>query len=154
LTFKPNDSKLLLTLGYGYIQSRIDGSDSNRSQEHRIYQEASIPWNINNRIATFHRYRFEQRWIDNNKMKTRHRYNLFFNIALNQASFEKGTIYLSLYNEFFLYSWDIIIERIRLYSAVGYEFSEGSRLQFGIMRQYVGSNAKNQLQLSLHRFIK
>ncbi len=154
VTFKPNDSKLLLTLGYGNIQSRIEVSDSDREQEHRIYQEALIPWNINNRISTSHRYRFEQRWIENNKIKTRHRYNLFLNFALNQASFEKGTIYLSLYSEFFLYSWDIILERLRLYSAIGYEFSEGSKLQIGVMRQYVGSNAKDQLQLSLHRLIK
>ena len=87
-------------------------------------------------------------------MKTRHRYNLFLNIALNQDSFEKGTIYLSLYGELFLYSWDIIVDRLRLYSAIGYEFSQGSKLQFGVMRQYVSSIPKNQLQLSLHRSIK
>ena len=154
LTFKPKESNVLLTLGYGNIQSGIFGSDSIRTQEHRIYQEALIPWKISNRISTSHRYRFEQRWIEENKMKTRHRYNLFLNIALNQDSFEKGTIYLSLYGELFLYSWDIIVDRLRLYSAIGYEFSQGSKLQFGVMRQYVSSIPKNQLQLSLHRSIK
>ena len=87
-------------------------------------------------------------------MKTRHRYNLFVNIALNQAAFEKGTYYLALYSEIFLFSWDIEVERVRLYLALGYEFSQGSKIQLGIMRQFVGSVPKNQLQLSLHRSIK
>ena len=155
LTFKPKESNLLLTLGYGNIQSGEFGPDSNRKQEHRIYQEALIHWKISDRISTSHRYRFEQRWIDEFKMKTRHRYNLFVNVALNQASFEKGTIYLALYSELFLYSWDVVIDRLRVYSAIGYEFSQGSKLQLGVMRQYVNSvEPKNQLQLSLHRSIK
>ena len=154
LTFKPKESNLLLTLGYGNIQSGEFGPDCSRTQEHRIYQEALIPWKISDRIFTSHRYRFEQRWIEEFKMKTRHRYNLFVNIALNQASFEKGTIYLALYSELFLYSWDVVIDRLRVYSAIGYEFTQGSKLQLGVMRQYVNSEPKNQLQLSLHRSIK
>ena len=153
LTFKPKESNLLLTLGYGNIKSGEFGSDSIKTQEHRLYQEALIPWKISDRISTTHRYRFEQRWIEENKMKTRHRYNLFVNIALNQAAFEKGTYYLALYSEIFLFSWDIEVERVRLYSALGYEFSQGSKIQLGIMRQSVGSVPKNQLQLSLHRSI-
>lgn len=154
LTFKPKESNLLLTLGYGNIKSGEFGADSITTQEHRLYQEALIPWKISNRISTTHRYRFEQRWIEDNKMKTRHRYNLFVNIALNQEAFEKGTYYLALYSEIFLFSWDIEVERVRLYSALGYEFSQGSKIQLGIMRQYVSSVPKNQLQLSLHRTIK
>ena len=154
LTFKPKESNFLFTLGYGNIQSGVFGSDSSRTKEHRIYQEALIPWKISDRVSTSHRYRFEQRWIEENKMKTRHRYNLFLNIALNQNSFEKGTIYLALYGEIFLYSWNIIVDRLRVYSAIGYEFAQGSKLQFGVMRQYVSSIPKNQLQLSLHRSIK
>ena len=153
LTFKPKESNLLLTLGYGNIKSGEFAADSITTQEHRLYQEALIPWKISDRISTTHRYRFEQRWIEENKMKTRHRYNLFVNIALNQAAFEKGTYYLALYSEIFLFSWDIEVERVRLYSALGYEFSQGSKIQLGIMRQSVGSVPKNQLQLSLHRSI-
>ena len=153
LTFKPKESKLLLTLGYGNIQSGVFGLDSTRTEEHRIYQEALIPLKVSNRISTIHRYRFEQRWIEENQMKTRHRYNLFLNIALNQDSFDKGTIYLALYGELFLYSWDIEVDRLRLYTAIGYEYTQGTKIQAGVMRQYVSSIPKNQLQLSLHRSI-
>ena len=154
LTFTPKGSKLLLTVGYANVQSGVFGENSIKTLEHRFYQEALIPYKFSDRISTTHRYRFEQRWIEENQMITRHRYNLFLNFALNQASFDVGTIYLALYGELFLYSWDIEVDRIRLYSAIGYEYSEGSKIQLGIMRQYVSSSPKNQLQLSLHRSIK
>jgi len=153
VTFKPKASKLLLTLGYANVKSGVFGENSNRAIENRIYQEALFPINLSNRISTTHRYRFEQRWIEENQMKTRHRYNLFINVALNQPSFDDGTIYLALYGELFLHSWDIEVDRIRLYSAIGYKYSEGSKIQLGIMRQYVNASPKNQLQLSLHRSI-
>lgn len=151
LTYRPKETDLMLTLGYGNIQAETF-EDNLETLEHRIYQEALHPWKINDRISTNHRYRFEQRWVEDQEMKTRHRYNLFVNCALSDATIDVGTVYLALYSEFFVA--DMGLDRMRLYSALGYKYSEEYKVQFGIMRQIVGDVGKNQVQLSIHRTVK
>lgn len=161
LTFKPKNSTIKFTLGYGNITSGAFGSSSATSSESRIYQEALFPVNFGKRIYTNHRFRYEQRFVDNQDFRTRYRYNLFLNIALNKAEMDKNTLYLAFYNELFINGQQDIgndntvefFDRNRFYTALGYIIRKGLKVQLGVMSQKTNSWSKKQLQLSLHQKI-
>lgn len=148
LTYKWEKADVLLTLGYGNIRTGVFGLEDSKTLENRVYQEALKSWKVSERVSTNHRYRFEQRWVEDQEMKTRHRYNLFVNVGLSEKTIEVGTVYLALYSEFFVADWGL--DRMRLYSALGYKLSEEYKVQFGVMRQIVGEVGKNQVQVSIH----
>ena len=158
LTYKPKNADIKFTLGYGNITTGAYGSDNSTTAESRIYQEALFPVKFGTRIYTNHRFRFEQRFVEDQDFRTRYRYNLFINIALNQAAMDKNTIYLALYNELFINGQRNIgdgksveiFDRNRLYAAMGYIIKKGLKIQLGVMNQTTDSWSKNQLQLSLH----
>lgn len=161
LTFKPKNADIKFTLGYGHITTGAYGSDNSSTTESRIYQEALFPVQFGKRVYTYHRFRYEQRFVENQDFRTRYRYNLFVNIALNKAAMDKNTIYLALYNELFINGQrDIgndrtveIFDRNRFYVAMGYVIKKGLKVQFGVMNQTTDNWSKNQLQLSLHHTI-
>lgn len=148
LTYKWEKADVLLTLGYGNIRTGVFGLEDSKTLENRVYQEALKSWKVSERVSTNHRYRFEQRWVEDQEMKTRHRYNLFVNVGLSEKTIEVGTVYLALYSEFFVADWGL--DRMRLYSALGYKFSEEYKVQLGVMRQIVDGVGKNQVQVSIH----
>jgi hypothetical protein len=158
ITFKPKNTQIKFTLGYGNITSGTIGSSVATSGEHRIYQEALYPVKFGNRIYTNHRFRYEQRLVENQDLRTRYRYNLFINVPLNKKTLEKKTIYLALYNEIFINGQREVgnattvelFDRNRAYVAIGYVIKNGLRVQIGLMNQTTNSQGKNQLQVSLH----
>tara|TARA_A200000113_G_scaffold220048_1_gene229589 strand:+ start:181 stop:879 length:699 start_codon:yes stop_codon:yes gene_type:complete len=158
VTYRPKNTQIKFTLGYGNITTGVIGSSDATSVEHRVYQEALYPVKFGNRIYTNHRFRYEQRFVENQDLRTRYRYNLFVNVPLNKNTLEKKAIYLALYNEIFINGQrDIdnnnsveIFDRNRAYAALGYVIKNGLRVQLGIMNQTTDSQGKNQLQLSLH----
>jgi hypothetical protein len=158
LTYKPKNTNLLLTLGYGNITTGQYGKENATTAESRIYQEALFPVKFGNRVYTNHRFRYEQRFVEGQDARTRYRYNLFINIALNKVAMEKNTLYLALYNEVFINGQrDIgnertveLFDRNRFYSAIGYVLKPGLNIQLGIMKQTTNNWSKSQLQLSLH----
>ncbi|NJB70561.1 hypothetical protein GGR42_001023 [Saonia flava] len=161
LTYKPKSTNLKLTLGYGNISTGAFGSETSKTQESRIYQEAIFPVQFGSRIYTNHRFRYEQRFVENQDFRTRYRYNLFVNVALNKKTMEAKTVYLALYNELFINGQrDIgdgrsveVYDRNRLYTAIGYVIKKGLKVQLGIMKQTTDNWSKKQLQLSLHQKI-
>ena len=158
ITYKPENTQVKFTLGYGNITSGSIGTSNATSGEHRIYQEALYPVKFGNRIYTNHRFRYEQRLVENQDLRTRYRYNLFLNIPLNKKTLEKNTIYLAFYNEIFINGQRNIgennsveiFDRNRAYAAVGYVIIDGLRVQLGIMNQTTDKQGKNQFQVSLH----
>lgn len=158
LTYKPENTSVKFTLGYGYIRTGEFGTGKAFSEESRIYQEALLPQKIGSRFMLTHRFRYEQRFVEGQDFRTRYRYNLFLNIPLNQTDLQKGAIYLAVYNELFINGQrDIgdnrtveIFDRNRLYGALGYSVSDAMRVQLGVMEQTTDSWSKRQLQLSLH----
>lgn len=158
ITFKPKNTQIKFTLGYGNITSGTIGSSVASSGEHRIYQEALYPVKFGNRIYTNHRFRYEQRLVENQDLRTRYRYNLFINVPLNKKTLEKKTVYLALYNEIFINGQREVgntttvelFDRNRAYVAIGYLIKNGLRVQIGLMNQTTNSQGKNQLQVSLH----
>lgn len=161
LTYRPADSKVKLTLGYGHITTGDFGSSSKTTTESRIYQEALFPVQIAKGVYTKHRFRYEQRFVDGQDFRTRYRYNLFLNIPLNTKVLEEKTMYLALYNELFINSQRQIgkgkkveiFDRNRLYVALGYWLKKDIKIQLGIMKQSTNNWAKNQLQFSFHHQI-
>ncbi len=159
LTYKPKDTNIKFTLGYGNITTGAYGSDKSTTGESRIYQEILYPTKIGTRFLLNHRIRYEQRFVENQDFRTRYRYNLFLTIPLNKAQMEEKTVYLSLYNEIFIngqrkISKDKeveIFDRNRFYSAIGYMLKKDLKIQFGLMKQNANSWNKQQLQLSVHQ---
>jgi hypothetical protein len=161
VTYKPKNADIKLTFGYGNVTTGSYGSDKSTSSESRIYQEALFPVQFGNRFYTNHRFRYEQRFVEGQDLRTRYRYNLFLNIALNKAEMSKRTLYLALYNEFFINGQRStgngntveIFDRNRFYAALGYVIKKGLKIQLGVMNQTTNNWSKNQLQLSFHQKI-
>ena len=156
LTWSPENSSNLFTLGAAHITSGAFGPSNNKSREKRLYQEALIPQQLGERTFLTHRFRFEQRDVDGQDFRTRFRYFVALNYPLNQYSLGKGAVYLSFYNELFVNLQQDIglgrqvdyFDRNRAYAAVGYSVSDNSRLQFGYMQQTLDETSKGQLQLN------
>ncbi len=158
LTYSPKNHKVKFTLGFANITSGTYGNSSRTTSENRIYQEALIPQQIGERVYLTHRFRYEQRFVDNQDFRTRWRYALFLTIPLNQTTLGKGTVYFAAYNEIFLNGQrDIgngrkvdVFDRNRTYAALGYNFADNIKMQFGYMKQNTNTWDKGQMQLSLH----
>ncbi|NND77559.1 MAG: DUF2490 domain-containing protein [Flavobacteriales bacterium] len=158
VTFRPKDTPVKFTLGVGHITSGTLGDSNETSSEFRVYQEALLPQSISEKIKLTHRFRYEQRNVEDQDLRTRYRYALFLNFALTGKKFEKGAVYLALYNELFINGQRNVaddtsvprFDRNRSYAALGYKLSEKTKIQLGTMRQSGNSSFKDQLQLSLH----
>ena len=158
ITYKPKNTNVKLTLGYGNVTTGSYGSDNSTASESRIYQEALFPIQFGKRIYTNHRYRYEQRFVDSQDFRTRYRYNLFLNVPLNKAAMEANTLYLALYNEIFINGQRNIgngksveiFDRNRFYAALGFMLKKNLKIQCGLMNQTTNNWKKNQAQLSLH----
>jgi hypothetical protein len=159
ITYSPNDSKAVFTLGYGNVTTGNFGEATDTSGENRIYQEALLPQKLGKRIYITHRFRYEQRWVENQDLRTRYRYNLFLNIPVNQKDLSKKALYVALYNELFINGQtDIgqdrrveLFDRNRTYLGAGYSLSDKLRVQLGWMNQKTVNWGKGQLQISLHQ---
>ncbi len=158
LTWSPEGSDLLLTLGYANITSGAPGANSATTSENRIYQELLYPMKLGSRFYFTHRLRTEQRFVEGQDFRTRVRYNLFLNVPLNKPTLEPDAVYLALYNELFLNGQNDIgngrsvdtFDRNRTYMGIGHVVSSGLRIQLGWMYQTTEFWSKGQLQLSAH----
>lgn len=162
LTYKPQNTNIKFTLGYGHITTGTYGDTESTTRESRIYQEALYPVKFGKRFFTNHRFRYEQRFIENQDFRTRYRYNLFLNIPVNRYIMDKNTFYLAFYNELFINGERNIgnnkkvefFDRNRLYTALGYFIKKQLKVQLGMMTQVTNSIEKNQLQISIHHTIQ
>jgi Protein of unknown function (DUF2490) len=159
ITYKPEDSDWMFTLGYANITSGPPGAGDAVTTENRIYQEALFPHVLGERFLFSHRFRYEQRFVEDQDFRTRYRYSLGLNIPLNNTSLEEDTIYLAMYDELFINGQRNIgngksvdwFDRNRLYFGLGYVLSPESRVQFGWMNQTTDGAEKGQLQFSLYQ---
>ena len=158
VTFTPKNTNITLALGVANITSGKIGESSDTTNESRIYQEVVLPQKVGERLYLNHRFRYEQRFIENQDFRTRFRYNIAASIPLNKLKIEKETIYVTLYNEFFVNGEKNIgnnrtvsvFDRNRFYAGLGYAVSDKVRFQLGFMNQSTENNGKDQLQISMH----
>lgn len=161
ITWSPEASNTKYTFGYAHITTGTFGSSRNTTKENRIYQEALVPQRIGEKLFVSHRFRLEQRWVENQDTRNRFRYFLNLNYPLNRSDLNKGSIYVSFYNEIFVNLERDIgsnrnvdeFDRNRAYLALGYSLTDRARLQFGYMQQKTRNENKGQLQFNLfHTF--
>lgn len=150
-----------LLLGYGFFSNYSQDEEKNikkSSTEHRIYQQFinKHQWG---KTAVQHRFRTEQRWIENENMKFRARYFLGLNIPFSGNFMQKNSTYISAYNEVFLIPEKSVIERNRLYLALGYVLNKNTRFELGYLVQsvknqgnHIFSSPQNQGQIQLAIF--
>tara|TARA_B100001057_G_scaffold120424_1_gene119049 strand:+ start:134 stop:832 length:699 start_codon:yes stop_codon:yes gene_type:complete len=158
INYKPKNTPLKLVLGYASITTGTQGSSDEIFAENRFYQETSFAVKLGKKIYSNHRFRYELRFVDDHNTRTRYRYNLFINIPLKGEMIVAKTPYIAFYNELFINGQRNIgmgrtvefLDRNRLYSAFGYMFRQGLKVQFGLMRQTTNLSGKNQLQFSIH----
>ncbi|HHB79845.1 MAG TPA: DUF2490 domain-containing protein [Saprospiraceae bacterium] len=146
LSYKFNDNKNSVLLGYGYILSEnyLVNLDKKESiNEHRIFQQFISKQKIG-KVGLSHRYRFEQRFVERN-YKMRFRYFLSLNIPLSKA--DKNLFYLSAYNEIFLNSQSKVFDRNRLYGGIGYKINKDFRFELGYMNQFFENKSRDQINL-------
>lgn len=161
VTYSPDTSNATYRLGLASVTSSEFGDGTDTNTENRIFQEASFPQRIGERIYLRHRVRVEQRWIENQDFRTRYRYFIQMDIPLNQMQLRQGAWILSFNNELFLNGEREIgsgrkvdfFDRNRSYAGFGHMLKDNLRLQFGYMHQWTDNLDKGQLQLGLsHRF--
>ena len=137
-----------LLLGYGYILSSnyIGDTDEKESfAEHRIYQQF-ISKQTDWRVKLLHRYRFEQRFFEND-FRLRFRYFLSLNIPLNHKNMEDHTWYVSVYDELFVQTENVIFDRNRLYGGLGFRVSSGLRFELAYMTQMFSAGSRDQINM-------
>jgi hypothetical protein len=139
-------------VGLGYLRADTwPFEDSERERiENRLYQQFGllISWN---RTRFDHRYRVEQRWLRESgdiHYSTRLRYRLQVTTPLNRESMEPGAIFLNFYDEIFIgFDRARVFDQNRLYGAGGYQFTELSNLQLGLLWQARASADFFRLQI-------
>ena len=141
-----NNNNILL--GYGYILSNpyVAGTnDKTTTTENRIYEQFITRQNFG-RVFIQHRYRLEERFLSSG-YKMRFRYFLSFNVPINKKIIEKGSLYLSAYNEIFLNFKSPVFDRDRLYGALGFAINKYLRIETGIMYQIYETSSRPQFQI-------
>ncbi len=141
-----NNNNILL--GYGYILSNpyVTGTnDKTTTTENRIYEQFITRQNFG-RVFIQHRYRMEERFLSSG-YKMRFRYFLSFNVPINKPLIEKGSLYLSAYNEIFLNFKSPVFDRDRLYGALGFAINKYLRIETGIMYQIYETSSRPQFQI-------
>lgn len=141
---------VIVAPGYAYILSQPYDAAGGRftTQEHRIFQQLILRQHFG-RFYLGHRYRLEERILEDN-FRIRFRYFFSANYCLNKPSMEKGTLYLSAYDEIFLHRDAPFYDRNRLYGGLGYVISPHLRFEVGVMSQMLEKVTRNQLQVILH----
>lgn len=148
LGYNLSESNNNILLGYAFIYNEpyIANTDTKTNfNEHRIYQQFITRQSFG-RVAIQHRYRFEQRFLQDD-FRLRLRYFLSFNIALNQKQMMDKTLYLSLYNEIFVNTEQVLFDRNRFYTGIGYRFSGKVKSEVGFLNQTTNAVSRNQLNL-------
>lgn len=142
-------SSAMVTGGYGYITSYDFDGDYREadSKEHRIWQQLILSQFVG-KIKFEHRYRVEQRWV-NQDYRSRLRYRFMTFIPLNKPTISEGTFFLGLYDEIFLNTKSTFFDRNRLYGALGYQISDVTGVQLGMLNQLVGDRGKWYLQMAV-----
>jgi opacity protein-like surface antigen len=148
------NSKLLLRLGYAYVETYPYGEYAINAQgkdftEHRIFQMATI----NDKISKFelsHRFMLEQRFVgrytqpgltveDEYVFMSRIRYMFRIQMPLKGTEIKNKTPYIAAYDEIFIGFGENVNENIfdqnRIGLLLGYRFDNNFRIEAGYLNQ-------------------
>jgi len=145
-----NNNNVLL--GYGFILSQpyVDG-EKTENIEHRIFQQYITKQKFG-RFNVQHRYRLEERFMQDD-FRMRFRYYLGFNIPVTNKEMLPKTLYISAYNEIFLYLDNPVFDRNRVYGALGFVINKNMRIEAGYMNQIQENKNRGQIQIGFYNNI-
>jgi hypothetical protein len=152
--FKPN-SNVTFLLGVGQYGTYGNGGNfkSPVMHEFRLWEQLVLN-NTFGRGKIEHRYRIEQRWRGG-EYRNRFRYRFNPVISINKKKLEKGSLFVTAYDEIFLTDVGPHFERNRVFGGLGYQFSNPLMVQAGWLNQFDygadhSSSNKNFLQVGLY----
>jgi hypothetical protein len=145
-------------IGYAYIlTSPLDDSFTfmqnsyklfSLKDEHRIFQQALFKQQSNTHVLQ-HRFRLEQRYIKDQDLQFRLRYFVSDMFSFTKQQLQEKNAYGSVYSEVFLNLQGSTFDRLRLYGALGYQWSKHIRTECGFMTQILPNEMHNQLQFAI-----
>jgi len=154
LGFKPNNNVTFL-LGAGqYATYGTDGDfKSPVSHEFRLWEQLVLN-NTFTRGKIEHRYRIEQRWREG-EYRNRFRYRFNPVISINKSGLQKGSLFVTAYDEIFFTDVGPHFERNRIFGGMGYQFTKPLMVQVGWINQFDysvngSSTNKNFIQVFMY----
>ncbi|GAB5539142.1 MAG: hypothetical protein Salg2KO_12450 [Salibacteraceae bacterium] len=139
--------------GYSFFLFQNPGDPNTSVLEHRLFQDVDLRQNLG-RIVVRHRYRAEERFVENTPFSFRLRYAIFMDIPLNRKVIEAKTWYIPIWNEVFVNTDPIRLDRNWLYAGLGYQITDGFGIRAGAMNQFQTTTDKFQWVLSLHHNLR
>ncbi len=142
---------LTLAAGYGFVNTSRYGAlppVAAASQEHRIFQQASLKQRIG-KLSISHRYRLEERFLAEKRVPVpggpaefvRWRYENRFRYQFRIMRPIRGPWGIALYDEPFISFGDNVASNIfdqnRFYAAVTHTLGKANRLEVGYLNQVV-----------------
>ncbi|KUJ53447.1 DUF2490 domain-containing protein [Chryseobacterium sp. JAH] len=145
-----NNNNILL--GYGFILSQpyVNG-EKTENIEHRIFQQFITKQKFG-RFNIQHRYRLEERFLEDD-FRMRFRYYLGFNVPVTSKEMLPKTLYISAYNEIFLHLDSPVLDRNRVYGALGFVINKNMRIEAGYMNQIQENKNRGQVQIGFYNNI-
>jgi Protein of unknown function (DUF2490) len=146
---------LLLTGGYAYSQSALDGGVAG-APEHRLYQQVQLR-DTKSRVQMQHRYRLEQRWVQLQPRQTftylnRMRYQLRLAVPLIGKELTEGIPFLVGSNEVFLgfgrHENQRLIQQNRAYLGLGYQITKAASIELGYLNQLVLPRQESRFEVN------
>jgi hypothetical protein len=139
-----------ILLGAAYINTQFDNKIVSKSaiQEQRVYQQYLYKNKFNDYFIT-HRVRLEERFFPS-EFGLRSRYFLAMQKSLNGKSFNRKSIYGSLFNEYFFDIKNSSFDRNRFYAGFGYAINKDIRIETGYMIQVQKNISRGQVQLVVY----
>lgn len=145
-----NNNNILL--GYGFILSKpyVKG-EKTENIEHRLFQQFITKQKFG-RVNLQHRYRLEERFLQDD-FRMRFRYYLGFNVPVTSKEMLPKTLYISAYNEIFLHLDSPVLDRNRVYGALGFVINKNMRIEAGYMNQIQENKNRGQVQIGFYNNI-
>lgn len=154
VNFHLNDGPFF-SLGYTYVRSWPFEQEGFGTTQNHIFQQLilrSPVW----RVRLFHRYRFEQRWIqpdgvEETDFSTRLRYMLLLQFPLTRRTIRPHTLFLASYDELFVNTGgrEGVYDQNRVYVALAYQFTREMCLHTGFLWQMFDERTVRRLQFAL-----
>jgi len=146
---------LLLTGGYAYSQSALDGGLPG-APEHRLYQQLLLR-DTKSRVQLQHRYRLEERWVQvqPNQQFTylnRMRYQLRLALPLIGKKLTEGVPYAVGSDEIFLgfgrNENKRLLQQNRAYLGLGYQITKATAVELGYLNQLVLPRQESRFEVN------
>ena len=154
VNFHLNDGPFF-TLGYTHVRSWPFEEEGVGTKQNHLFQQLilrSPVW----RVRLFHRYRFEERWIqpdgvEGTVFSTRLRYMLLLQFPLTRRAIQPHTLFLASYNELFLNTGgrDNAFDQNRVYVALAYQLTREMCLHTGFLWQMFDEATVRRLQFAI-----